>query len=115
MKAQRPWGSYTILNKGKGFKVKLVEVSPHKKLSLQQHKFRSEHWVVVEGQARITNGNTVCYLKENESAYIPKGGIHRLENALGTPLKIVEVQCGEYLGEDDIVRLEDEYGRLSFR
>ena len=108
---KRPWGSYTVLEEGKGFKVKLVEVSPHKRLSLQRHKQRSEHWVVVEGQGKITNYEEECYLKASESAYIPEGTIHRLENTSDKPLKIIEVQCGNYLGEDDIERIEDDYDR----
>ena len=111
MKSKRPWGSYTVLNVGKGYKVKLIEVSPHKKLSLQSHKHRSEHWVVVKGKAKITNCKKVYCLKKNESAYIPKGEIHRLENNTKTPLRIVEVQCGSYLKEDDIERIKDDYGR----
>lgn len=108
----RPWGSYTVLNQGKGFKVKLVEVSPGKRLSLQRHKNRSEHWVVVQGEAKITNGRNVLFLKENQSTYIPKKGIHRLENSLSRPLKIIEVQCGKELKESDIQRLDDDHGRI---
>ena len=111
MKEQRPWGSYTVLNKGQGFKAKIVEVLPGKKLSLQKHKQRSEHWVVVEGKAKITLGDETKYLLENESTYIPKESIHRLENTQEEVLKIVEIQCGEYLEEDDIERFEDDYGR----
>lgn len=109
MKTERPWGSYTVLNQGDGFKVKIVEVLPFKKLSLQKHKMRSEHWVVVEGKAEVTNAEKTYFLKENESMYIPKGVVHRLSNGENIPLKIVEVQCGEYLEEDDIERLEDDY------
>ncbi|MBU1122742.1 MAG: phosphomannose isomerase type II C-terminal cupin domain [Candidatus Omnitrophota bacterium] len=113
MKVERPWGCYTVLNEGAGFKVKLVEVLPYKKLSLQKHKCRSEHWVVVEGQAQVANdGQTYC-LKPNESIYISKNSVHRLENNEDTVLKIIEVQCGDYLEEDDIERLEDEYQRDS--
>ena len=111
MKLTRPWGTYRVLNKGNGFKVKLIEVSPHKKLSLQRHKHRSEHWVVIEGKAKITNGHNVYSLENSESAFIPKNGIHRLENCKETPLRIVEVQSGSYLEEDDIERLGDDYGR----
>ncbi|MCK4810134.1 MAG: mannose-1-phosphate guanylyltransferase/mannose-6-phosphate isomerase [Candidatus Omnitrophica bacterium] len=110
-KVKRPWGTYTVLNSGIGFKVKLVEVLPHKRLSLQRHIQRSEHWVVVEGEAKITNKKNTLYLNTNESTYIPKKGIHCLENPIDIPLKIIEVQCGKYLEEDDIQRLEDEYGR----
>lgn len=108
---KRPWGSYTVLNTGKGFKVKVLEVLSHKRLSLQRHKFRSEHWVVVQGEAKITNGGRIYHLKENESTYISKGSVHRLENPINRPLKIIEVQCGQYLEEDDIERLEDDYQR----
>lgn len=110
-KTTRPWGSYTVLNTGKGFKVKLVTVSPKDRLSLQKHNFRSEHWVVVRGEAKITNGRNILFLKENESAYIPKKGVHRLENPANKPLKIIEVQCGEILKESDIYRISDSHGR----
>jgi mannose-6-phosphate isomerase-like protein (cupin superfamily) len=110
-KTKRPWGSYKVLNQGDGFKVKLVEVLPKHRLSLQKHNFRSEHWVVVQGEAKITNGRNVIYLKHNESTYIPKKGTHRLENSSSVPLKIIEVQCGKHLKESDIVRLIDDYDR----
>ena len=109
---KRPWGCYTVLNIGNGFKVKLITIEPYKRLSLQRHKYRSEHWVVVEGEARITNGSKVYNIKANESAYIPMNGIHRLENPLAQPLKIVEVQCGKYIEEDDIERLSDDFARV---
>ena len=110
----RPWGAYTAITTGNGFKVKLVEVLPGKRLSLQRHKFRSEHWVVVQGIAKITKGDNIVYLKENQSAYIPKKTIHRLENAQKRgKLRIIEVQCGKYTGEDDIERLEDDHGRVT--
>ncbi len=109
----RPWGFYTVLNVGKGFKVKLVEVLPGHRLSLQRHKYRSEHWVVVSGTAKITNGRNTLFLEHNESVYIPKTTLHRLENpGKQKLLKIIEVQCGEYTGEDDIERLDDDHGRL---
>lgn len=108
----RPWGAYTVLNQGKGFKVKLVEVTPGKRLSLQRHKNRSEHWVVVQGEAKITNGRNILFLEENQSTYIPKQGVHRLENATNKPLKIIEVQCGKELLESDIQRLDDDHGRM---
>lgn len=113
MTVQRPWGGYTVLSEGEGFKVKVIEVLPHSRLSLQRHSRRSEHWVVVEGEAKITNGDKVWHLKENESAYISQGNLHRLENPVDKPLKIVEVQCGSYLGEDDIERLDDDYERIA--
>lgn len=109
----RPWGSYTVINSGKGFKVKLVEVLPGMRLSLQRHLKRSEHWVVVSGTAKITNGRNIIFLEHNESAYIPQKTIHRLENPEKKKrLKIIEVQCGEYTGEDDIERFHDDHGRL---
>jgi len=108
---KRPWGTYMVLNTGLGFKVKLVQISPNKRLSLQRHLQRSEHWVVVEGEAKITVGRDVYYRKSNESIYVPKKGVHRLENATNKPLKIVEVQCGQYLEEDDIERVEDDFQR----
>lgn len=110
-KIKRPWGSYTVLSEGNGFKVKLVEVSPKKRLSLQRHKHRSEHWVVVEGNAKVGRGKTTYYLIANESIYIPKMEIHRLENQGRSSLKIIEVQCGKILNENDIERLRDDFGR----
>jgi mannose-1-phosphate guanylyltransferase/mannose-6-phosphate isomerase len=108
---KRPWGSYTVINNANGFKVKLVQIEPHKRLSLQRHLYRSEHWVVVEGEAKITVDRDVYFRKANQSIYVPKKGIHRLENPTNTPLKIVEVQCGQYLEEDDIERVEDDFLR----
>ena len=107
----RPWGHFDSIDYGKGFQVKRIFVSPGAKISLQKHQHRSEHWVVVNGVALITCGNQVFELKENQSTYIPKGEIHRLENCEETPLEIIEIQTGKYLGEDDIVRLEDDYRR----
>ncbi|MDD5195931.1 MAG: phosphomannose isomerase type II C-terminal cupin domain [Candidatus Omnitrophica bacterium] len=112
MKVKRPWGYYTVLNEQKGFKVKLVSVSPHKRLSLQKHKYRSEHWVVVRGTAKVTKEHHVYYLKNNESTFIPKNCIHRLENSANKPLKIIEVQCGTRVQESDIIRLSDDYQRI---
>ena len=108
---KRPWGDYTVLNTGEGFKVKVVNIPHGKRLSLQKHHRRSEHWVVVEGQATVTKDNEVLTVNTNESIYIPKEGTHRLENATNHPLKIIEVQCGAYLEEDDIERLEDDFNR----
>ena len=109
---KRPWGTYTVLHAGTGFKVKQVEVLPGKRLSLQRHQHRSEHWVVVSGTAQITNGGEIYILEENQSTYIPKTNIHRIENPHKRKrLKIIEVQCGVYTGEDDIERLEDDHGR----
>lgn len=110
---KRPWGYYTVLNTGKGFKVKLVEVLPGRRLSLQRHVSRSEHWVVVRGKARITNGTSVLVLTENQSTYIPKQGVHRLENVKNGVLKIIEVQCGDRLRESDIERLDDDFKRAA--
>lgn len=107
----RPWGTYTVLEEGDRFKIKRIEVKPGGRLSLQAHHHRSEHWVVVYGTARVTNGDDVSLLSTNESTYIPSGCKHRLENPGILPLVLIEVQSGDYLGEDDIVRFEDVYGR----
>lgn len=109
----RPWGSYTVLEEGPGFKIKRIEVSPGGRLSLQRHEHRSEHWVVTSGEATVTSGEAVSRLKANESAFIPIGTIHRLENLGSIPLQIIEVQVGRYVGEDDIQRFDDKYGRSS--
>jgi len=106
---RRPWGSFTVLQQGIGFKIKLIELAPKKRLSLQRHKCRAEHWVVVSGMARVTSAGRVALVRSNESIYIPKGRKHRLENPQSTPLKIVEVQTGIYLEEDDIERFEDDF------
>ncbi len=108
---RRPWGSFAVLLEGARFKIKEIVVKPGAKLSLQMHHHRSEHWVVIEGTARITCDDDVRLISENESTYIPIGARHRLENPGVVPLRIVEVQCGAYVGEDDIVRFEDVYGR----
>ena len=107
----RPWGSYDSLGSGARFQVKLLRVKPGGTLSLQLHHQRAEHWVVVSGSARITRGEEVFTLAENQSTYIPVGVKHRIENPGAVPLEIIEVQSGSYLGEDDIVRFEDVYGR----
>jgi len=107
----RPWGKYTVLHDAPQFKVKRIEVSPGKKLSLQMHRKRSEHWVVVQGNARVTVGERLVDLAPNESIYVPMQIQHRIENATDQPLIMVEVQCGDYLGEDDIVRFSDDFGR----
>ena len=107
----RPWGSYTVLEEQDRFQMKRITVSPKAKLSLQMHHHRYEHWVVVRGTARVTNGEQVLLLHENESTYIPAGTVHRLENPGVIDLELIEVQIGPYLGEDDIVRFEDVYGR----
>ncbi|MBV8343228.1 MAG: mannose-1-phosphate guanylyltransferase/mannose-6-phosphate isomerase [Gammaproteobacteria bacterium] len=107
----RPWGSYDSIESGPRFQVKLLRVKPGATLSLQMHHHRAEHWVVVAGTARITRGEEVFLLEENQSTYIPVGVKHRIENPGMIPLEIIEVQSGSYLGEDDIVRFEDVYGR----
>jgi mannose-1-phosphate guanylyltransferase/mannose-6-phosphate isomerase len=110
-KVARPWGWYDSVDEGERFKVKRIQVKPGASLSLQMHHYRAEHWIVVKGTAEITNGNQVITLTENQSTYIPQGQAHRLKNPGITPLEIIEVQSGSYLGEDDIVRFHDTYGR----
>ena len=110
-KVHRPWGWYDSVDEGERFKVKRIQVKPGASLSLQMHHHRAEHWIVVKGVAEITNGEDVITLKENQSTYIPQGQKHRLTNPGTTPLEIIEVQSGSYLGEDDIVRFDDVYGR----
>jgi len=112
---RRPWGSYTVLEVGTMYKIKRLDVSPGEKLSLQKHEQRAEHWVVVAGTAHVINGEDEFDLQTNESTYIPAGTKHRLENRGTEPLQIIEVQTGAYLGEDDIIRLEDNYGRAFCR
>ena len=108
----RPWGSYTTLEMQDRFQIKRITVHPGARLSLQMHHHRHEHWVVVTGTAKVQNGEQSILLKENESTYIPSCTVHRLENPGVIPLELIEVQIGSYLGEDDIVRFDDEYGRL---
>lgn len=110
-KVSRPWGWYDSLDRGDGFQVKRILVRPGASLSLQMHNHRAEHWVVVRGRARVTRGDEVFELARNESTYIPLGVKHRLENPGAEDLEIIEIQSGDYLGEDDIVRFEDVYGR----
>ena len=110
-KVFRPWGYYDSIDADDGFQVKRILVNPGAKLSLQKHEHRAEHWVVVKGIAKVTCGENTFILKENQSTYIPKGEVHRLENQEGTDLEIIEIQTGDYLGEDDIIRLEDDYQR----
>jgi mannose-1-phosphate guanylyltransferase/mannose-6-phosphate isomerase len=107
----RPWGSYESLIVGEGFQVKRIVVNPGQQLSLQMHHHRAEHWVVVRGTAEVVNGDETLLLKEDQSTYIPIGAKHRLTNPGKFPLELIEVQSGSYLGEDDIVRFEDAYGR----
>lgn len=110
-KVHRPWGWYDSIDEGGRFKVKRIQVKPKASLSLQKHHHRAEHWIVVKGTAEITNGDKTILLTENQSTYIPLGETHRLANPGTIPLEIIEVQSGSYLGEDDIVRFEDSYGR----
>jgi mannose-1-phosphate guanylyltransferase len=109
----RPWGTYTTLQEGPRFKIKRIEVKPGASLSLQMHHHRSEHWVVVSGTARVTVADRMVLLAPNESTYVPVGSQHRLENPGRVPLTLIEVQCGDYVGEDDIVRFDDKYGRTA--
>jgi len=111
-KVFRPWGWFDNLEESEKFKVKHILVKPKSAISLQKHEFRSEHWIVVKGIAEVTNGNKIFQIKENESTYIPIGQIHRLKNIGDVDLEIIEVQTGTYLGEDDIIRIEDTYGRV---
>lgn len=110
-KVHRPWGWYDSIDEGGRFKVKRIQVNPKASLSLQKHHHRAEHWIVVQGTAEITRGSETLLLSENQSTYIPLGEVHRLANPGSIPLEIIEVQSGSYLGEDDIVRFDDQYGR----
>lgn len=110
---QRPWGSFTILEEAPGYKIKRIEVAPGQRLSLQMHHHRSEHWIVVSGTARVICGDQELLLSANQSTYVPACTRHRLENPGVLPLILIEVQNGEYLGEDDIIRFEDDYARQS--
>lgn len=110
-KVFRPWGWYDGIDVGERFQVKRIVVKPGAALSLQMHHHRAEHWVVVRGTARVTRNKDVYLVSENESTYIPLGTSHRLENPGCVPLEMIEIQSGSYLGEDDIVRFEDIYGR----
>jgi mannose-1-phosphate guanylyltransferase/mannose-6-phosphate isomerase len=109
--AARPWGEYDAIDEGDRFKVKRITVKPGASLSLQMHHHRAEHWIVVKGTARVTRDNKTFLLAENESTFIPVGTKHRLENPGTIPLEMIEVQSGSYLGEDDIERFDDHYGR----
>jgi mannose-1-phosphate guanylyltransferase/mannose-6-phosphate isomerase len=109
----RPWGSFTVLEDAADCKVKRLVVKPGHVLSLQLHHRRSEHWTVVEGTAKVRIGEKEMLLERNESAYIPMNTVHRLENPTDRDVHLIEVQCGDYFGEDDIVRLEDRYGRVA--
>jgi mannose-1-phosphate guanylyltransferase/mannose-6-phosphate isomerase len=108
---EKPWGSYTVLEKGQGYKIKKVVLKPKARLSLQLHRRRTEHWVVVEGTAKVTRENETYLVQKGESTFIPINAKHRLENSGEGSLQIIEVQNGDYLEEDDIERFEDDYGR----
>lgn len=109
----RPWGTYQTLDIKEGYQVKLITVNPEGRLSLQKHFKRAEHWVVIRGQPTVTVNNQTKIYTVNESIFIPKEAVHRLENFTSAPAAVIEVQIGSYLGEDDIVRLDDIYGRSS--
>jgi mannose-6-phosphate isomerase len=110
-RGERPWGSYTVLEENRSYKIKRVEVNPGHRLSLQLHHHRSEHWIVVSGTAKVSCDGRDFVVNINESTFIPMGTQHRLENPGIIPLVLIEVQSGEYLGEDDILRFEDDYRR----
>lgn len=107
----RPWGSFTTLEEGNGYKIKRIEVNPGHRLSLQMHHHRSEHWIVVSGTAKVTCGDQEMILSSNQSTYVPQCTTHRLENPGVINLVLIEVQNGQYLGEDDIIRFSDDYAR----
>jgi mannose-1-phosphate guanylyltransferase/mannose-6-phosphate isomerase len=111
IKVHRPWGSYQSVDNGDRHQVKRIIVKPGSRLSLQKHHHRAEHWIVVRGAARVTINDDVKIVHENESVYIPMGAVHRLENPGKIMLELIEVQTGSYLGEDDIIRIEDDYQR----
>ena len=110
-KEERPWGSYEVINHGSRYKVKCIEVAAGSSLSLQRHTHRAEHWVVVEGTALVEVDNKKQFVNVNQGSYVPICTMHRLSNPGKIPLKIVEVQCGAYLEEDDIERFDDDFGR----
>ena len=107
----KPWGKYQVIDYGANFKVKRITVNKKSQLSLQKHQHRSEHWIIVAGEAEINLNNKMLILKENDRIFIPKGATHRIKNASKEELILIEVQFGSYLEEDDIERLEDDYGR----
>ena len=107
----RPWGRWTVLGEGEGYKVKRIEVNPGQRLSLQRHAQRSEHWIVVAGTAKMIIGERTSFVQTQESTFVPAGAVHRIENPGPYLLIIIEIQNGAYLGEDDIIRLQDDYGR----
>lgn len=107
----RPWGRWTVLGEGEGYKVKRIEINPGHRLSLQRHAQRSEHWIVVAGTAKMIIGDRISFVQAQESTFVPAGAAHRIENPGPHLLTIIEIQSGVYFGEDDIVRLQDDYGR----
>lgn len=109
---QRPWGSYKTLAMEEGYQVKSITVNPHKRLSLQKHFKRAEHWVVVRGEFKVRVDDSTHPLSAGQAIDIPMGAVHRMENETDSPAVLIEVQMGSYLGEDDIIRLEDDYGRI---
>lgn len=109
---ERPWGSFTVLDEGRSYKVKRITVNAKKRLSLQEHKHRCEYWIIVDGDAVITIGDNQYLVKTGEMRFIPARTKHRLSNPGDKPLKVIEIQIGEYLGEDDIIRYEDDFGRV---
>jgi mannose-6-phosphate isomerase len=109
----RPWGTFTTLEEGRGYKIKRIEVKSGHRLSLQMHHHRSEHWIVVSGTAKVVCGDREIILHSNQSTYVPQCTTHRLENPGVIPLILIEVQNGEYLGEDDIIRFQDDYARTA--
>ena len=112
-KIYRPWGNFTRIEEGLTWQVKRLEIKPKASISLQMHKQRSEHWIIVSGKAKVEIDDEVKFLNKNESTFIPLGSKHRLSNPEDIPLILIEVQSGAYLGEDDIIRFEDRYGRSS--
>jgi len=112
---ERPWGRYTVIEEAAGYKVKRMEIKPFQRVSLQRHKIRNETWTVILGKAKVVKGEKEILLNVNDSVLIPKNTIHRIENIGNTLLRFIEVQTGQYLGEDDEERLEDDYGRKGTR
>lgn len=110
---ERPWGNFTVLDEGEGYKVKRIEVLPGKRLSYQKHARRAEHWFVTQGVAKVTLDDKEIILNAGEYVDIPVGAAHRIENPGGAKVIFIEVQRGDYLGEDDIVRLQDDFGRIA--
>ncbi len=111
-KEHRPWGNFTVIDESEGYKIKRILVNPDGKLSLQSHSQRAEHWVVTKGKAKISVDDEVYFYGHGQYIYIPQGAKHRLENVTNNDVEVVEIQCGQYLGEDDIVRYEDVYSRV---